>query len=361
LENRIEHVDGLRGIAILSVILYHAYSRWPGLVSLPYGERFAHFFGWGWLGVELFFIISGFVIFMSLDKCDSFVQFIGKRWLRLFPAMLIATALIFITAPLVHRPDGLPTFSQAVPGLTLIDPRWLARVGGPSEMLEGSFWSLFTEMKFYVFAGAVYFTLGRTWAILGLIAGFAGYWLCFLLDVQGPAWWAYLYDTPYWAWFACGALFYEWKRTEDGRLFAAAILVGFVASAVPMPGVGGIKGMDWIPFAGLPFVLLFAAALRYCWVQRMLCNRWLLFLGFVSYPLYLIHEQAVVGLSVTLGRNFNQGWLSGVVPLLPIAIVIAVSWVIAKFWEKPLRKAISSSAELFARFALKDGRVGRRT
>lgn len=358
MENRIEHVDGLRGIAILSVILYHAYSRWPALVSLPYGERYAHFFGWGWLGVELFFIISGFVIFMSLDKCDSFGQFIGKRWLRLFPAMLIATALIFITAPLVNRPDGLPTFSQAVPGLTLIDPRWLSRMGGSGEMLEGSFWSLFAEVKFYVFAGAIYFTLGRTWAILGLLAGFVGYWLCFPLDFQGPQWWAYLYDTPYWAWFACGALFYEWKRTDDWRLFAVAMIIGIVASAVPMPGAGGIKNMDWLPLAGLPFVLLFAAALRYSRVQRILRSRWLLFLGFVSYPLYLIHEQAVVGLSMSLGRNVSQGWLSGVIPLLPIAIVIAASWVIAKFWEKPVRRAISSSAELLARLALQHVRMG---
>jgi len=116
--------------------------------------------------------------------------------------------------------------------------------------------------------------------------------------------------------------------------------------------------MDWLPLAGLPFVLLFAAALRYSRVQRILRSRWLLFLGFVSYPLYLIHEQAVVGLSMSLGRNVSQGWLSGVIPLLPIAIVIAASWVIAKFWEKPVRRAISSSAELLARLALQHVRMG---
>lgn len=342
MENRIGHIDGLRGVAILSVLFYHAYARWPALVRLPYGNQYALLFGWGWLGVELFFIISGFVIFMTLDKCESIPEFMGKRWLRLFPAMLIATIVIFATAPLTNRPDGIPTFSEAIPGLTFIDVRWLQRLGGPNSMIEGSFWSLFAEMKFYVFASIVHFTLGRRIAILGLLAGFAGYWLCVPLGLQGPHWWAYLYDVPYWAWFACGALFYEWRRCDDKRLFAAALLVGFIASAAPVPGVGEIKNMEWIPFAGLPFVLLFAAALVFEEVSSSLSHPWLLFVGFVSYPLYLIHDHALAGLSLELGQYTR----SGLAPLLPMAILIALSWVIARHCERPVRRLLISTARV---------------
>jgi peptidoglycan/LPS O-acetylase OafA/YrhL len=65
----------------------------------------------------------------------------------------------------------------------------------------------------------------------------------------------------------------------------------------------------------------------------MLSHQWLLFFGLISYPLYLIHEQAVVGLSVQFSRGLEAGWLAGLIPLLAIAIVEAVAWCIAKKTE----------------------------
>ena len=97
---RISYLDGHRGIAILLVLLYHAFSRWTELV--PYGNDFADFplFRFGYLGVELFFLISGFVILMTLEKFNSFTEFMYHRWLRLFPAMLICSLFVFFTAAL---------------------------------------------------------------------------------------------------------------------------------------------------------------------------------------------------------------------------------------------------------------------
>ena len=73
---RIDFLDGLRGVAIILVILYHAYARWPTFV--PYETTFGNilFFKYGYLGVQLFFLISGFVILLSLDNCKSFKNFI---------------------------------------------------------------------------------------------------------------------------------------------------------------------------------------------------------------------------------------------------------------------------------------------
>lgn len=339
--NRIGHIDGLRGLAILSVLFYHAYSRWPSLSPLPYGDSFAPFFGWGYLGVELFFIISGFVIFMTLDRCETFGQFILKRWLRLFPCMLIVTALIFVTAPVIYRPDGNPTLAQAIPGLTFIDHRWMAYIGGPSAPLEGAFWSLFAEVKFYVFAGIAYFLFGRQWAIAALLCGFIGYWICGPLSLEGPQYAAYLFDMPYWAWFACGALFYEARREDNARLFKLAIGVGAVASAAPIPGAFSVPNLQWFPFIGLPFVLLFAAGLTSQAVQRLLASRWLLFFGAISYPLYLIHEQALIGTTIVLGR-YVPTFASGLLPLLPAGALIAISWAIAAHGEKPLKLALEA-------------------
>lgn len=81
---RINFLDGFRGMAILLVILFHAFTAWSGIV--PYGERFANFFLFkeGFLGVQLFFMISGFVILMSLQKSNSFMEFMYKDGLDYF-------------------------------------------------------------------------------------------------------------------------------------------------------------------------------------------------------------------------------------------------------------------------------------
>ena len=75
---RIKYLDGLRGIAILLVILYHAFggNGYNGVIH--YGGSFSDvlFFKFGYLGVQLFFLISGFVILMTLEKSKSFIHFI---------------------------------------------------------------------------------------------------------------------------------------------------------------------------------------------------------------------------------------------------------------------------------------------
>lgn len=334
---RIDYLDGLRGVAIVSVLLYHAYARWA-----PDQSSLSRLFGWGWLGVELFFIISGFVIFLTLDRCVSFGQFMGKRWLRLFPAMLIASVAIFLTAPLIDRPFGPPSLMQLIPGLTFIDDKWLTPFGGPKS-LEGSFWSLYVEMKFYVFVGLAYFTLGRSRAIFGLLGAFALYWACPPLHLEGPRFLLSMLGVPYWAWFACGALFYEGTRSGNQRHFLAALATGAVASALPVPGVGSAHGMLFWPLLGFPFVLLFGAALTSPSIQRVLASRILVFVGFVSYPLYLIHEQLLIGMSRQLGQ-----WMpvapSFLLPILPVAVLMLGAWFIARYLEPIVRDAIRGFA-----------------
>ena len=75
MKHRIEYLDGQRGLAILLVVLFHAYARWPERV--PYHDAYANIpvFAYGWVGVELFFLVSGFVILMTLERCSSAGEF----------------------------------------------------------------------------------------------------------------------------------------------------------------------------------------------------------------------------------------------------------------------------------------------
>jgi peptidoglycan/LPS O-acetylase OafA/YrhL len=163
------HIDGLRGVAVCLVVIYHAYVRWPQLA--PFGDRFGvPPLAQGWVGVELFFLISGFVIFMTLERSGSYIEFALQRWRRLFPAMLVCTCIIVATAPwLPERPQGAISALNVIPGLTFIDPRWWALLRLDVAAIEGAFWSLFVEVQFYAIAGAVYFIAGRTAAIATLL------------------------------------------------------------------------------------------------------------------------------------------------------------------------------------------------
>src|SRR5690606_36957541 len=136
-----------------------SYVRYPE--SVPYGDRFTGviLFKEGLLGVQLFFLLSGFVILMTLQKTRSYLEFLKKRWLRLFPAMLIVTVILFpISQFLPERPKGVPDWVDLIPGLTFIDPTWIELfTKSKVDELEGTFWSLYVEVKYYLFFGGMYF------------------------------------------------------------------------------------------------------------------------------------------------------------------------------------------------------------
>src|SRR3982750_4409760 len=116
MRSRLQFLDGLRGVAISLVVLFHAFARWPDLVGTR--DATSSLFVEGRLGVQLFFLISGYVIFMSLERTSGVLDFLWRRWLRLFPAMLAVSVLVFVTAPLFNRPAGQPVLRDLLPGLT---------------------------------------------------------------------------------------------------------------------------------------------------------------------------------------------------------------------------------------------------
>lgn len=330
---RINYIDGLRGIAILLVVGFHAYSRWPAL--LPYGNTYEAFplFNLGWLGVQLFFIISGFVIFMTLDKTASFHHFIYKRWIRLFPAMLLGSVLIYSTASIFYeRPAGSPDMLSILPGITFIDPSWWYLVFGLDiKPLEGAFWSLYVEFKFYVIAGCIYFFMGRKSLVPVL--------LVLSLFYQGAAYLSattnvYLFDVlfklgnelslEHFGWFTSGAIFYLYHENKKEHIFIAALLCAIV-SALFLKSAGVIS-------AAIMIAVFFAASLRLPVLQRILQQRLILFFGFISYPLYLIHENFMISMIIKL--DDHALWVNSFFyPIFSLVILSFVSFVIAKRGE----------------------------
>lgn len=329
------HMDGLRGLAMVWVVLYHAYVRWPQLV--PYGNRFADvpLVAIGWLAVPLFFVQSGYLITRTMYRCDSLADFFARRWSRLFPAMAMCSALLFLTAPLFpERPQGQPSWLDLLPGLTFVDDAWWSKVLGQRiKPMEGSFWTMYVEIKFYVAAALLHRWRGERAVVVGLGALFFVGVLLWLgthrlgliespriekLMVQG--------SLLHFGWFALGALFCFCERQGRGVYNVWSLLLAAVSSFVVAEGVLVHT------LCGLVLCVAFAASLHNRSVQRVLSNRVFCFLGFVSYPLYLLHENILVSTLIKLGRIAP----SAVHPFLPFVVFVglmSVAYPIARFFE----------------------------
>jgi len=341
-ERRLTHLDGLRGIAILMVVLYHAYSRHPEEPKL-----YTSWFAQGHDGVQLFFLLSGFLIFLSLETSSSWIGFIHRRWLRLFPAMAAVSALVLVSCPFLYeRPDGLPGYYDILPGLFFIEPavlrEWLGlHVTGP---LEGDFWTLFTEVKFYLIFSVAFRFWGRRaiypLCALALVCASVAILPALGLAVTAPAWRAILslsmaINGTCYGWFAAGALLYVYYRSSRrGWLLASGFLwvIALGTSMVP-PHLGDLIVLSAIYAA-------FVTSFHWGRFARLLSRREWVFLGFISYPLYLVHENTGWSLILKLHRSYPNfpAWL---VPIGPLLLVGSVAWLIARFIEPMVRDALT--------------------
>jgi len=295
-------LEGLRGVAILLVLLFHA--RIPGMVG-------------GFIGVDVFFVLSGFLITGLLVRERERVgridlaAFYARRARRILPAALVIVVAILGWAWIAVDPLDLP--GVAADGLAaalsvgnirfaLDATDYFAADIAPSPYLH--YWSLGVEEQFYV-AWPALLIVGlrgrapRRGALLVLLAvlvpSFIG--AALLTEIEGP--WAF-YSSPTRAWqLALGGLVaVAWPRLSRlpdravaplGWLGLLAIVgvVPFLDPTIPYPGVVAL-----VPAAGAAAVVL--AGTRPGSVGRLLGSRPLRFLGLISFSLYLVHWPVLV-------------------------------------------------------------------
>lgn len=222
-------------------------------------------------------------------------------------------------------------------------------MGPPQGVLEGAFWSLYVEVKFYLVTGVFYFLFGEKktiWVLVFVFLSSAA--LPFLaasfpnLDLSIPRQIEFVLSAKYFGWFASGALLYVYTKEHHTRLLVWAVVIG-LAAAFSMKGVE--TQAIW---AGIVVVLLFASSILSKRLQSFLTHPYLLVLGFVSYPLYLLHENMMVSLIVKMGAI--APWMPALlVPIIPMLLVIALGWMVAKFAEPWVRNQIIGSYKFVAR------------
>lgn len=166
-DHRIELLDSFRFFAILSVMLFHYYSLWfPPFCKTdiyPYGNLYDNF-SLGYLGVQFFFIISGFVIAFTLTRTNSFREFIVKRMIRLLPPIILCSLLTFVVFNLIDTYNILPnvhSVTNLLCSMTLLPPALLNKCFSAfslhADYIDGSYWSLWPEVQFYFVASTIYF------------------------------------------------------------------------------------------------------------------------------------------------------------------------------------------------------------
>lgn len=311
---RLATLDALRGLAALAVVLFHYLPYYHQL----YGHGFALWapvedaLRFGRYGVHLFFILSGFVIFMTLERTRHAGWFGLARAVRLLPALWAGIALTYLSVHWLGPEDRAVSLGTALVNTTLLhEYLGLAHV-------DGAYWSLVVEITFYGWMALLFFSV-RDWARfrLALWAGVAVSYAGVLGWQQIPAALSFLVKdlmfVKYLPLFIAGMLIYRCYRygrpgLADGLLLALAIGHSLLAYKPPYS----------------VFVLgcyaLFALAVRghLAW----LANRPMLWLGSLSYSFYLIHQNIGYGV---INWSYSQGlpgWLSVTLAFL-VALLLA--------------------------------------
>ncbi|ETZ21741.1 acyltransferase [Pedobacter sp. V48] len=311
---RLKELDVLRGIAALNVVIFHYTSKF----RMNFGHNYPSKFDWeiGRYGVELFFMISGFVIFMSLQGKTSLEDFAYKRFSRLYPTYWICVFITFLIVNLSQDPK-METNSISV---LLMNMSMIQGVFGIKNV-DGAYWSLVPELFFYAFMGALFqlrlLTKMRTIAVI---------WLTLMISnsLFTLPFGAYLLNLQYGMFFLAGILFYKIKF--DGGDWREHILIGFCFLA------GVIENPTLICFG--VFSAIFC--LFYLFVyDRLTLLTWkpFVFLGYISYPLYLLHQNIGFVLMRKIGRYISNEFL---VIFIGIISMITIAWLVTRFLEKPI-------------------------
>lgn len=325
-QSRLVEIDALRGVAAMAVVLFHYTTRYMELYEFKGAPSLS--FPYGYVGVNLFFIISGFVIFMTLEKAARPMDFVVSRFSRLFPVYWVAIFITFAVTHVLGLPGKLVDFGTALANMLMF--HGLLRV----PHVDGVYWTLEVELIFY--CGMLFLFYVRSLdriheALLALLAlrllyfilerafGVSLPWTIFRLLI--------LSNIP---WFALGICIYlatsrtgpgSWKRPAFTA--AVAVLTMLIAESVFLAALA----------IAMAVVVFMAAVGR----LPLLRNRVFAWLGAISYPLYLVHEN--IGWSIQL-RLVEMGIPTDAIIVVVLAMTLALATLLNRLVEQPAMRWI---------------------
>jgi peptidoglycan/LPS O-acetylase OafA/YrhL len=344
-------IDGLRAVSVLLVVAYHAF---PTAVK------------GGFVGVDVFFVISGYlissIIFNSLDRGGfSFAEFYSRRIRRIFPALAVVLCATYAVGWTVSMPDEYKQLGKHIAGgagfvsnfVLWRESGYFDGAGRTKPLLH--LWSLGIEEQFYlVWPAAAYLCWKRKFSLWSLILVViaASFFLNLASVMKNDAVAAfYSPATRLWELILGGALAHvtpERRNWLIGRGAAPAnakalagllLIMGsglWLSAAVAFPGGWGL-----LPTAG---ALLLISAGPDAWINRnVLSNRAMVWVGLISYPLYLWHWPLLSFLQI-----IEASTPSPLIRLGAVLISAGLASLTYVFVEKPIRTGGSGKVKVAA-------------
>jgi peptidoglycan/LPS O-acetylase OafA/YrhL len=346
-ENRVIRLDGLRFLAATAVVMFHYAFRGEAVGVMPSLDLPGWFVGasqYGYLGVNLFFMISGFVIARSAHDRPPF-DFAAARIARLYPAHLAAMTVTFAVTLYTGAPHFAASWPQYLANLTMLAPS----LGQP--FMDGAYWSIVLELFFYgwvflLLAFGIFEKHCTRIVLVWLAIALLNEHLVHLKPIR------VIFLTEFAGFFAAGILMYRWRAGRADLATLPLLALSFGVSIRTSLNLLPVIMQDYATeFSGLIvgglvtllYAILFAATSSRA---SHLPSRILLPLGAISYPLYLLHQH--IGY---IAFSKLQGSVSGFAALamvtLGVVLLAAVVWLCV---EKPLVPALRRKLLAFSRY-----------
>lgn len=337
-------IQGLRAIAVGVVVLYHA-----GVPFLP----------GGYVGVDVFFVISGFLITAHLltglerDGKVRFASFYARRVRRILPASFVVLGLSIVGAKIWFPPLLMDEVWKGAVATALYVPNMLFAVEGTNYLAETTpslfqhYWSLGIEEQFYLVWPAL---LALGWGVvrsrraLGVILValvFISFVACVLLTFRAQPWAFFSLPTRAWELGVGGLVAFALAHRSvflSQRVAPAAGwigLAGIFVSVLTFSDETAFPGY-WamLPVASTALLILAGATTTVSGPTRALSVRPMLFVGAISYSLYLVHWPALIIPRVATGHALPL-WVT----LSIAASCVPAAWLMYRFVENPARDA----------------------
>lgn len=334
---RLLELDAMRGVAALMVVFFHfTVDR----------EQSQSGFKLGITGVDLFFIISGFVIFLTVSNTKHWLDFLVSRFSRLYPAYWTAVSLTALSMGVMNYFSGESSGNlvyETLGNLTMFN--YYMKIPN----LDGSYWTLIIEMQFYILILVIFRMKILDKIVLAGIAGLSFVLLNhFVISHISPYFfkmsrgmYQFINHLPL---FFSGVLFYKIKFQERSPLLVFLVVACYITQVILFYDGGKamlyITRSEYVPFLTAYYIIFSLYAFN---VKLPIVNRVTLYLGNISYSLYLVHQHigAVVIIPLMMKYAHLSFWQSALFVALPSVFLLATF--ITYFIEKPALQFIRNT------------------
>ena len=329
-------LDGLRAIAVLSVVIYHAELKYKGF-SLLSG---------GFLGVDIFFVLSGFLITgILINKNPTIFAFYKSRIDRIYPALILMLFFSSIFAYKFLSPNDLLKFVESLKGalgfysnyIFMNEDSYVADESRYKALLHT--WSLGVEWQYYLIFPFIIYTikkfLSSKFELILIFLFVISFFYCLYLMQINSTYAFYSTFSRVWQLFSGGIIFLVSKKLKDSSydgflsIFGLIIIIYcllFFKDTDNHPGF-----ISLIVVFGTSLFILFTKTKTI--VHNIVTLRISIFFGVISYSLYLFHQPILVFYRLAYGEVNTKSFI-----LLGI-LMILLSYLSYRFFENPMRKS----------------------